>query len=70
MRKITFKANGQHVVWHVPTRVKSVSIFRERKVTKAERRRDRGAKVMAAVVNIEFHEIKEPQVVVNRDLCE
>ena len=45
-----------------------ISIYRERRATKAERKRDPEAKIMAEWVHIDFSD-DAPAIVVNRDLC-
>ena len=54
----------------VPHGTTEVVLFRERKPSKAERRKDRHARVMAEVVNIRFRTSQAPEINVNRDLCE
>jgi hypothetical protein len=47
----------------------SIVVYRERPVTKAERRKDPDAKIMAEWVTIAFSDAT-PVMTFNRDLCE
>jgi hypothetical protein len=49
--------------------IKKVSLYRERKLTKAERKTDPRGRVVAEWVHVTFG-AGEPEVVVNRDICE
>lgn len=53
----------------VPDSTKRVSLYRERKLTKAERKAEPKGRVVTEWVHVTFG-TDEPKVVVNRDICE
>jgi hypothetical protein len=48
---------------------KKISVYRERKATKEEKKSDPDAKTMTEWIHIEFSD-KEPKIIINRDLCD
>jgi hypothetical protein len=62
--------NGGAILSKIDVKISgsTIAVFRERPVSKAEKKSDPTAKVMAEVVNITFGD-GEPVIVVNRNLC-
>lgn len=54
---------------HLHGKTPKLEVYRERPATRAERKKDKGAKIMAEWVYIQFSE-NTPKITINRDLCD